>query len=192
MHLGALARSRIPFVETICMATVETQSLITNNELRKEEFAALYKEIEVDLKELSDLERNTVLAAALAYSWITTNAALTPPISNIAWAVPMLLPVYGAARTYAVIRQLWLRGSYLREVEEKHFDRDGGWQTYFGRAPNSIKTTNTLRIAFWCAFLALSVLASVVGGRASQMQAEANAARASVLGPAASPSAAGR
>lgn len=75
-------------------------------DIRKEEYLSLRKEVENDLKELSNLERNFVIAAATAYAWIATTATPSVPLVRAAWLLPIALPIYGAARSFAIGQHL--------------------------------------------------------------------------------------
>lgn len=134
-------------------------------DLRKEEYASLRREIEMCLAEFSDLERNCVLASAAAYAWVSSSAAIQAYVTYVAWFIPIVIPVYGLSRTYAVGKHLKRIGGYIRLVEQGEAFRGSGWETYLERERNSTgaDASNKIRTTFWSLFLACSVAASGLG-----------------------------
>lgn len=135
-------------------------------DIRKEEYLSLRKEVENDLKELSDLERNCVIAAATAYAWIATTATPSVPLVRAAWLLPIALPIYGAARSFAIGQHLHFVGKYIKGIESKHFPAaidkpQDGWQHYF--EANGRSVTTKIRKQFWFWFLALTAICSGLG-----------------------------
>lgn len=135
-------------------------------DIRKEEYLALRKEVENDLKELSDLERNCVIGVATAYAWIATASALHAPLAVTAWMLPILLPIFGSARSYSIGKHLGLIGGYLMGVEAKLLpmqssETQDGWENYFEK--HGSKITTKVRVRFWVGFLLLTIICSGVG-----------------------------
>lgn len=132
--------------------------------LRKEEYLALRKEIENQLAELSNLERNCAIAASAAYTWVATTV-LSTPVSQTAWFIPALIPWYGAARSYAIGKHLALIGKYIQNIEANEFPADPpdkrGWEHFFEGYGSSM--TTRLRKYFWIGFIALAITCSLIG-----------------------------
>jgi hypothetical protein len=148
-------------------------------EMRKEEFLSLRKEIENCLAELSNLERDCVIAAATAYAWIATNAHASP-IVNTAWLIPVLIPAYGASRSSSIGEQLSTLGRYIRQAEKKLFpgaegdSSQDGWEHFF-QAQRDTTSTPT-RKNFWYAFLLVSAVCSLIGYCLSPAYSDATSA----------------
>jgi hypothetical protein len=133
--------------------------------LPKEEYLSLRKEIETQLSELSALERNSLLAIAAVYSWLVVHSGgadghqyvFTPK----AWAIPVLIAIFGALRAYSINLHLGMMGRYLREVEVDSRRRGElpeslGWEHYFESASRGAQTK--VRMAFWGALVLVTLL----------------------------------
>ncbi|MFM0049882.1 hypothetical protein [Caballeronia grimmiae] len=128
--------------------------------LAKEEYLSLRKEIETQLAELSALERNSLLAVAAVYSWLVVHSGGSDgrqyPFTWMAWAIPCLIAIFGAARAYSINVHLGTMGEYLRKVElasqtKGELPAGLGWETYFESAGRGRQTT--VRIGFWAVFI---------------------------------------
>lgn len=79
----------------------------------KEEYLTLRKEVELNLEELSSLEKSCVGGVAAIFAWVATNSADLEGFGKFAWLVPILLPVFGALKAKAIGIHLGVLGKYL-------------------------------------------------------------------------------
>ena len=129
----------------------------------KEEYLTLRKEIEAVILELRQLERNCVIAVALAFTWVATQT-LKPEIAQVAWLVPSLIPIYGAIRARAIGKHLKVMGQYVKSIENVAIPAGlgiVGWEHYLEANSRGAQSGATKQL--WVALILLSLFMSVIG-----------------------------
>lgn len=129
----------------------------------KEEYLTLRKEIEAAILELGQLERNCVIAVAVAFTWVATQT-LKHEIAQVAWLAPLLIPLYGAIRSRAIRKHLVVMANYIKTIEEVAIPDDVGvvgWEHYLeANNPGALSAASK---QLWVALLLLSLLVSAIG-----------------------------
>jgi hypothetical protein len=129
----------------------------------KEEYLSLRKEVENVILELRQLERNCVIAVAVAFTWVATQK-LGHEIAQVAWLIPPIIPLYGAIRSNAIGKHLVVMSNYIKTIEKASIpDGDGimGWEHYL--EANSPGALNAASKQLWMALLLMSALVSAIG-----------------------------
>jgi hypothetical protein len=135
-------------------------------DLRKEEYLTLRKEIETQMTELGQLERNCVLAAAVVYAWLVKDGAETS-IAKAGWFIPVLFALFGALRSLSVGRHLFALGHYIHQIESAHLTDPNlpkGWEHFLAAPEQKRRTRTAITISFWVAFLAATTVAAAIYG----------------------------
>ena len=98
----------------------------------KEEYLSLRKEIENCIAEMSSLERNCVIAAAVAFAWVATQS-MNSAVALIAWLLPSVIPGLGVLRALAIRSRLSTLSEYIKTIEKAQLPYDTpviGWEHY--------------------------------------------------------------
>jgi len=148
----------------------------------KEEFCALRKEIELALEEYRELQRNCVIATAVGYSWIATRGLPAHPLSYVAWAIPLMIPVCGAMRERAVDKHLSIMSSYIKTVEAALIPKDVGvvgWEHHLSE--KDVKALERAGRVLWRVLIIFSVVLTATGIWQTRTQASSGKTGAAKL-----------
>src|SRR5436309_4090349 len=143
----------------------EFTSMPTSLDLTKEEFLVLRSEGDAQVAETRRLEIAVVGGAAAIYAWLATHQPLYG-IGPWAWLLPVLLPIYGGLRSYAIYRRISDISAYLKQIEDNLPETQRllrGWENFLAFREKYLAKTAKL---FWITlFLICSVLSTtgVVG-----------------------------
>jgi hypothetical protein len=124
------------------------------NEIRLEEYKLLTQEIRDLLKEARQLELYCGGAVAALYSWYVT-VNLT---SDFGWFLPLLIPVLGIMRSWAIHGRARQMSKYLMKIEASVLGNKemlGSWEIYYAKISSHGITPSG--ILFWL-FLTLVCL----------------------------------
>jgi len=100
------------------------------NDFALKEFESLRKEIADGVAETRTLERYAVTATAALWSWMLIQEKIQPWHSPVKW-VPLLLSVFLALRSAAILNDILEHARYLRMVEERWGNKEVfGWETH--------------------------------------------------------------
>ena len=135
-------------------------------DLRKEEYLALRKEIESQMTELAQLERNCVLAAAIVYAWLVKDGATTS-IEKIGWYIPILFALFGSLRSLSVGRHVFALGQYIHQIESAHLtdpQMPKGWEHFLAAPEQKRKIRTAITVSFWVVFLVVTVTTGLIYG----------------------------
>jgi hypothetical protein len=139
-------------------------------DLRKEDYLTLRKEIETQMTELGQLERNCVLAAAAVYAWLVKDGA-NSAIAQFGWYIPVLFPLFGGLRSLSLGLHVFALGRYLFEIESAHLTEQQlprGWEHFRKNDRPWIRTVIT--VTFWVAFLIVTAVVGVKKGGCPQRE----------------------
>lgn len=129
--------------------------------LSKEEYIALHKEVQGGMAELARLERTCVLGVAAIFAWLVRGAGDYAGYQGLVWLVPIIVPVYGSLKTWAVHTRLRLLGNYLTKLECAALPGEERWQTYLERVRP--RTRTAVKLAAWASLLMFTIAGSALG-----------------------------
>jgi len=129
--------------------------------LAREEYIALQQEVRGATAELARLERTCVLAVAALFAWLVRGAGDYAGYEGLVWLLPIIVPLYGSLKAWAVHGRLRLLGNYLVKQEARATPGEERWQAYFAREHSGARTA--VMFAAWALFLALTVAGSALG-----------------------------
>jgi hypothetical protein len=129
--------------------------------LPREEYVALHEQIRGSMAELARLELACVLGIAALFAWLVRGAGDYVGYQALVWFVPIVIPVYGLLKSWAVRARLTLLGNYLAKLEGSASPGEERWQTYLERERPKARTG--LRTVAWALLLALTVAGSAMG-----------------------------
>ncbi|MDB6002603.1 MAG: hypothetical protein JWP52_4302 [Rhizobacter sp.] len=155
--------------------------------LAQEEYLALRKEVEACTKELATLEKVCIVSVVAVFAWLATLPEVVDPVlAAIAWLAPVLMPLYGGLKSSALRSRLALLNEHLEAIERLHLPGARGWHALLRtrRSRSSSMRAN----GAWALFLALTVVASVMGaysvlGDTEPDDADADETAATASGP---------
>ena len=76
-----------------------------------EEYKVLHAELSQHVQETLALERYAVAGVAAVFSWLVTKKVGTGPPWQWVWLLPVLLPLFGGLRCFALYRHMGLIAS---------------------------------------------------------------------------------
>ena len=140
------------------------------NELCKEEYETLRKEVEAAMAELKELESRALLAVAAIFTWLVTQRS--EGLIRLGWLVPAALVLFFILRAIAINKHLGWLGEYLKQHEEKYMQPDMlGWEHFLSepcsgsRAPRrSFRGKTTMW--FWAILFVTTFLGGCFGFKA--------------------------
>ena len=117
-----------------------------------EEYKALRREIEEFLKQIAATETYAIGGIAATWAWLATHSqAFDKLYFDLAWGIPFLIALLGAARSWSLYRHVTIIGEYLKEQADK---LGMGWENYEKREKGQI---NTITCFIWCVLLILTL-----------------------------------
>lgn len=137
-------------------------------DLIKEEFLALRNEGDAQVAETRRLEMAAVGGAAAIYAWLATHQPIYG-IGRWAWLLPLLLPIFGGLRSFAIYRRISDIGAYLKKIEDQLPETQKlarGWENFLASRKKYLAKSAW---AFWIALLLICVALSS-GGIVAQGQ----------------------
>lgn len=164
-HIDAYAGGGVHSIDSVTMGGMHqlNEGNMDSFCFVKEEYLALRKEIDATIVQGRDLERNCVVALAIAFAWVATQT-LTSDLAKVAWLVPTIIPIYGNLRDRAINQHLMTLGSYILTVESAILKIDEGvegWEHYLAR--NDPKGLNRTSRQLWWVLVVLSAFVSAIG-----------------------------
>jgi len=127
----------------------ETKALIDT------QYDALRQEITTQLTQIHGLELAALGAVGGIWTWLFANAE----VNRLAWFVPVVLVVLGAAKVSALFLSVRIVGRYIAAREASLFTQAGRWETYrqrksarlvvFGVIFWALLFVATLTVALW-------------------------------------------
>ncbi|TGE24349.1 hypothetical protein E5K00_03800 [Hymenobacter aquaticus] len=133
----------------------------------------LKKEIEAEVGETRQLERNALLGSGATWLWLLTDSDNKLP--QLAWWLPVGLIVLSAMRCAALYARIHPKATYMRYLEKTSQQQGGllGWdrclerQLQKGRmATLHLRLSGTVAIVFWLALLGFALwIASMSPGK---------------------------
>jgi len=134
------------------MDEIQTAFIIEEYKLLKEELSALVKEVRL-------LETASIAGAAGIYAWLSKTPDIDK-IVNIGWWIPVLFPVFGALRQFALLRRIMHIAEYIRSVEyEMCRVYPFGWEYFLAKkrkTPSGVAISITA-VLFWLALLFITL-----------------------------------
>jgi len=134
--------------------------------LPKEEYLTLRHEIETQMTELGQLERNCVVAAAIVYAWLVKDGAATS-VAKTGWFLPIFFALFGALRSLSVGRHLFTLGRYIHQIESAYLTDPNfpkGWEHFLAAPEQKRHVRTAISILFWVVFLVITIVAAVIYG----------------------------
>ena len=104
-----------------------------NEQLLLEEYRSLRSQIDYQIKEARDLERNVLIATGLTYAWLASVQA--PSLLALpAWTFPFILALIGRDRAGRINRRIDSISKYISEIEKSMHGQSAsggsiGWET---------------------------------------------------------------
>src|SRR5664280_2732559 len=140
----------------------------------KSQYEGLRREVELNLTQARSVERYAAIAAGVVWAWLATNG--TPAGYGWCWFIPVVFPILGALRSYAIHGHYGLIGSYLRLLEKHVCDPNlPGWETflknpqeYADDAPSK-RRHKVYRFVYWAVLL---VATFAIGWAGSELPAK--------------------
>jgi hypothetical protein len=131
----------------------------------QQEFAELRQEILINTEETRRMERFCLVAAAVVFSWVATEAPKSVDNSNIYFAafLPSVLVAFGWLKCSAMERTISKIGAYIYKVEERLSPQGEGWEHYYkdNHSANSLSPEGASAF-FWPLLLAATLVGAFV------------------------------
>jgi hypothetical protein len=112
--------------------------------------------ISASVTSISQLERNAVIGAGLAWTWLATHTIINE--AQILWFLPVVFSLLGWLRARALLRSIQRTAGYIRELEGYLCVAPApcGWETHLAqvRRPLVSRTINL----FWACLLTVSLV----------------------------------
>lgn len=111
-------------------------------EFQLEQYRAMRKEIDNNIAEVRLLQRYSLIAVAVVWSWIATNSSIAPD-----WAAftPLIFVALGSSHTWSVLGETRDAGLFIATTTERFFCSDSsvkafGWENWLRRVQVSQRT----------------------------------------------------
>lgn len=137
------------------------------NDLYKEEYQTLRKEVETSMVELNTLESTALLAVAAIFAWLITNKS--EGLIHLGWFIPAALVFFCMLRAWSINRHLGWLGEYLKHHEAAHIQPHlRGWEHFIGD-PEVVGSTprrgfrGKVTFFFWGVLFVATIVGGIVG-----------------------------
>jgi hypothetical protein len=124
------------------------------SEFRTREYELLKSEVQSYVAESRSLETYAVGGAVAVYAWLATHHDDLP--SRVIWLVPLIFPILGAVRAWALGAHIEVIGSYLGKLECE-LQGTPGWEAFLAGKRGPLAASTYL---FWLLFLVASLAVS--------------------------------
>ena len=120
-----------------------------------EEYKSLVQEIQKLAQEARQLEVYCAGSVAAIFAWFVSS-----DLSHFAaWFLPVIIPILGLIRSWALYERARRISEYIRIVESQRFDASKqakGWETWYSKIRRHGLTPSG--ILFWCVLLVTCVV----------------------------------
>jgi hypothetical protein len=133
----------------------QTTQIMSIDTFLIEEYKSRTQEIQDLMKEARQLELYSAGAVAALYSWFAT-AELS---NNLAWYLPLIIPVLGLIRSWALYERVRQIAEYVLEIESfflREAENPQGWEHWYARVRKHGLTPSG--ILFWVLLVAVCLI----------------------------------
>jgi hypothetical protein len=132
----------------------------SRSEIHLSQYSLLREEVVSHVAETRRVEVYAVGGVAAVYAWLVTHGIEL----SAAWFIPVMFPLLGAIRSYALFKRVQLIAIYLRDLEVYWFGASSphGWERFFEEKVRKTKETGS-RVSFtafllWAALMVVTVI----------------------------------
>ena len=126
-----------------------------------EEYTSLIAEIQKLMAEARQLELYCAGAVAAIYAWfLSSNVSI-----EVAWFLPIMIPVLGLLRSWALYQRVKQISDYIRKTESVYLSNNSdieGWETHYKKIREHGLTPTG--ILFWGILVLLCLIAPYIFG----------------------------